>query len=392
MIKTYTAYTSEVDDIDAAIEELKAQLDIEGEGKLLANSVAVISCYADFVESGVYSAVCDMFDFDVAGTTTISNAVKGSDDYILLTLMILTSDDVSFSAGITDPITEENDELIRTAYEAAAEKLDVKPSLILSYAPLLMNIGGDYFVDAFDAASGGVPNFGTITVDHNDKYQEAVVLYNGQAYSDRYAFILLGGNVTPHYYVASISSGKVFQEKGVVTASKGNQLQTVNNIPVRDYLESLGLKKNDDGSITGINSFPFIMDLNDGMMPVIRVMFALTPEGYAVCGGNIPVGATLFVGSIDSSEVMNTTETKLTEALEDENHSCFMMYSCIGRYFALGYTPEREIEKVRELFDDTGIPYHFAYSGGELCPVYAQDGTSVTMNRSHNDTLIICAF
>lgn len=391
MIKSFTLFTNEVDDTEAAVDQLRLQLAENGE--LLANTVGVISCYADFVTSGTYKAICDALPFEVAGTTTLANTVRGTHEDILLTIMVLTSDDVCFSTGVSAPITGEDEKALNGAYQKAAGCLGAEPKLILSFAPLLMNVGGDFFARALNEISGGVPNFGTLSVDHNEDYHESRVLCAGEAYPDCYAFILIGGNISPKYYVASISNENIFHEKGVVTASVGNQLQTVNNMPVGDYLESLGLKKSPDGSIVGINSFPFIMDLNDGMMPIVRVMFALTPEGYAVCGGNIPVGATLSVGSIDAQEVVATTERRLHDAIANGGHDAMLIYSCVGRYFSLGYNPTSEMDKIKELLDPCAIPYHFAYSGCELCPVYTSGNTAgETMNRSHNDTLIICAF
>lgn len=389
MIKAFTAYTDEVDDIESAVAQIQEQLAVKE--NLLAHSVGIVSCYSDFVTSGVLQAICDALPFDIVGTTTLGSTADGTEDEILLTLMVLTSDDVAFATGLSAPIDAENVDILREAYAKAAGTLTEKPALMLSFAPLLMNVGGDFFVHALDEITGGVPNFGTIAVDHHQDYHEATVLYNGQAYRDRYAFILLCGSVQPKFYVASISSEKVFQEKGVVTASQGNQLQTVNNMPVADFLVSLGLQKNEDGSITGVNSFPFVMDLNDGTMPIVRVMFALTPEGYAVCGGDVPVGATLSVGSIDAAEVVSTTEQRLKEALAADSHQCLLIYSCVGRYFAMGYNPTGEIESIQALLQGSGLPYHFAYSGCEICPVSRGNGAPATMNRSHNDTCVICA-
>ena len=389
MIKTFTAHTDEVDDAEAAVEQVLGQLDFS---KLLKNSVAIISCYADFVDSGAYAAVCEILPCDVVGTTTITNTVEGAEDDIVLTLMILSSDDVSFETGISGSILSEDEALLQSAYQKAADRLPGTPSLIFSFAPLLSNVGGDFFARAFDGISNGTPNFGTVAVDHNADYSEAVVLYNGASHHDCCAFILFHGEIHPKYYVAGISNEKAFREKGVITASQGNQLQTVNDKPIGDYLEGLGLQKNADGSIAGINSFPFIMDMNDGMMPVIRIMFALTPEGYAVCGGDVPVGATLSVGAIDAEEVLTTTEAKLLEIIKHSAPSFLILYSCVGRYFSMGYNPAGELEKIKALLDEAGIPYHFAYSGCEICPVYPQDGFEKTVNRSHNDTLVICAF
>ncbi|MFP3154378.1 FIST C-terminal domain-containing protein [Lachnospiraceae bacterium ZAX-1] len=388
MIKAITAYTNEVDDVEVAVQEILEQLDMDN--NLLKNTVGTLICYSEFIDSTVVSSICESLPFEVVGTTTLLNAVPESSGTMLLTLMALTSDDVYFSVGLTEAIESEDDTPLRAGYEAAKAKLPGKPVLILSFAPLLMNVGGDFYVDAVNEISGGVPNFGTISIDHNDDYHEARIIHNGESYVDRYAFVLVSGNVQPRFFIGSISSEKIFQEKGIVTASHSNQLLTVNNIPVVDYLQTLGLNKNEDGTITGINSFPFIVDYNDGTTPVVRVMFALTPEGYAVCGGNIPVGAILSVGSIDADEIIATTTARLTDALAVGKSDCFLMFSCAGRYFSLGYNPDSEIDKVQSLMQNTGIPYQFAYSGGELCPVYTKDEMGVTTNRNHNDTYVIC--
>jgi hypothetical protein len=176
----------------------------------------------------------------------------------------------------------------------------------------------------------------------------------------------------------------------VVTASQGNQLQTINGVSVEDYLLSLGLKKGDDGAIIGVNSYPFIVDYNDGSLPVVRIMFAITPEGYAVCGGDILEGATLTVGSIDGDEVVKATGDELRKILADDKPDAMLVFSCIGRYFALGYEAEREADEVKKLLAGTGIPYTMTYSGGEICPTYATEGEEATINRFHNETFAVC--
>ncbi|GHV13660.1 hypothetical protein FACS1894219_08770 [Clostridia bacterium] len=390
MIKAITAFTYEVDDRETAVEELLAQLDLKS--NLLKNSVGIISCYSEFIGSGIVKAISDALGFPAVGSTTLSNVVKGTDSsYMLLTLTVLTSDDVSFTVGVSEDILSADRSILERAYKSAAETLDESPKLMISFVPLLMNVGGDFFVNSMNEISGGVPNFGTLSVDHTEDYHEARVIANGEEYVNRYAFILLSGNVTPRFYMAGISQEKIFTEKGIATASAGNQLISVNDKPVGDYLESLGLKRNADGSIDGINSFPFIVDYNDGTEPVIRCMFALTPDGAAVCGGDIPVGATLSVGKIDAAEVVTNTETVLTHALSElkKDKSFMLMFSCVGRYFALGYDPTGELEKAKEILETTEIPFMFAYAGGEICPVYDAERGS-TANRNHNDTFIIC--
>jgi hypothetical protein len=388
MLKALTAYTDEIDDVETAVAEILRQLPKEN---LLANSLGLLSCYCDFIKSGVVKALCDALPFEVVGSTTLGNSVPGSNGTMLLTLMVLTSDEVSFAVGLTEPLLSEDEAPLRAEYQAALAKIGRRPSLMISFAPLLVNIGGDFFVNTFSAISGGIPNFGMLSVDHNIDYHDSQVIYNGEAYLDRYAFALLAGDLNPRFFIGSISPEKIFREKGVVTAANGNQLQTINGRPVVDYLKNIGLTSDEKGTIIGINTFPFIVDYNDGTMPVVRAIFAQTPEGYAVCGGDIPVGATLGVGSMDDQEVIDTTQKALSSTLALENINCILMFSCIGRYFALGYNPMREINEVCKLMDGTRIPYQFTYSGSELCPVYEKERhDDFAVNRNHNDTIVIC--
>ncbi|MDR1616579.1 MAG: FIST C-terminal domain-containing protein [Syntrophomonadaceae bacterium] len=389
MIKALTAFTDEIDDVETAVEDILGQ--IKAEENLLGSSIGIITCYTDYIESGALAAICEALPFPTVGITTLGNAVSGSSGKMLLTLLLLTSNDVEFSVGLTDAIVEETETPLRDSYQEAAARLAGKPVFMFSFVPLLMNVSGDFFVNAFDKISEGIPNFGALAVDHNEDYHASSVICDGEAYLNRCAFVLISGKVEPRFYIASISNEKVFREKAVVTSVRGNQLQTVNDVPVIDYLQTLGLKKTADGSIIGINSFPFIVDYNDGGAPVVRATFALTPEGYAVCGGNIPLGAVLGVGSIDADEVISTTSEVLQKAVDSKQYDCVLMFSCVGRYFSLGYNPDSEIAKVQEIMEKANVAYQFTYSGGELCPVNDKRGQMIA-NRSHNDTFVLCAF
>jgi hypothetical protein len=311
----------------------------------------------------------------------------------LLILTVLTSDEIEFVTGLTGAITEEDPELLRLAYEKAAGGRQEKPAMMLCFAPLLTNISSDFFAEAWNGITGPMPVFGTLAVDHNADYHESQTILNGQAFRDRFVFVLVYGSIKPSFIVGGISENKAFREKGVVTASRGNQLLEVNGVSAADYLTSLGLLKNEDGVIMGINSFPFIVDYNDGARPIIRVMFAITPEGYAVCGGKMPVGSSLTVGTINAEELLATTEETLKMALTigeyNGNKRGALIFSCVGRFFSQGFDSSAEMKKVREIIGDK-LPFHLAYSGTELCPVYGKD--SAIFNRSHNDTMVICIF
>jgi hypothetical protein len=388
MITSFSVSTAEIDDVEFALQEILERLDPDT--RLLKNSVGLISCQPGFIESGVVEALSAELPFEVIGQTSIANTTTGSSELSELSLLVLTSDDVEFVTGLTQPILEEDASGIAKSYEAALEGRDDKPALVIGYVPLLLNVGGDFYVHALGEASGGVPFFGSISVDDTIDYHNSRVLYNGEAYVNQLAFVLLFGAVKPRFYLATISHDKVFNQTGVVDASLGNQLQRVNGAPVAEFLKQQGLTENDKGELEGVNSFPYIVDFNDGTDPVIRVMFAITPEGYAVCGGDIPVGATLSVGYFDEDEILRSSEEELAQIQLNADSGAILVFSCIGRYLNLGYNADGEANLLRAALDKTGIPYSLTYSGGEICPVHSKDDATLLTNRYHNSTLIVC--
>jgi hypothetical protein len=390
VIKSFSAFTHEVDDVYVAVSEIVEQLDLNGKNHLLQNTIGIVSCFSGFIESGVWAAISKALPFGIWGTTTMINSSAGEIGETMLTILVLTSDDVSFSAALSEPITEESAEPLTVLYKNASAQFEKKPSLMFSFSPLFTKISNSYYVEKMSAISSGVPNFGTVAVDHNSDYHESFVLSNGESYNDRFAIVLFHGNVNPSFYVGTISDEKLFPEKGVVTATEGNVIKMVNGLPVIKYLESIGLTKNENGEIVGLNTFPIIVDYNDGTPPVAQAMLALTPEDNVVCGDKIIEGSTLGVGSFNPEELVITARRTLQKALSLKNHHTMLMYSCIGRFFALGYDSLKELQQVQELMEGNDISYISAYAGGEICPVYDKKGEPV--NRNHGSTFIICAF
>jgi hypothetical protein len=383
MIKTIMAWTNEVDDVEVAVSDILAQLEKK---RLGANSIGIVSCFADFIGSGVVSALAGRLPFPIAGTTTMAASANGVLGEAILILTVLSSDDVEFEAGITAPITGEDAAPLKAAWDKIARP--EKPALMLSFCPLMNNVSADFFVESLSEITGNVPNFGTLAVDHNTDYHEAQTIWGKESYRDRYVFILFYGKFEPRFFIGGISEERAFRERGVVTSAQGNLIKEVNGVSVIDYLVSLGLEKDENGVIQGINAFPFILDYNDGTQPVIRVIFAFDSDGSAICGGRTPQGATITVGLLDAAEVMKTTTAVLKEAHKSSpEDSSFLIFSCAGRYFAQEFNTTAEMDKVQEILGDR--PFHLCISGTELCPVHGKDGTLT--NRGHNNTIVICA-
>ncbi|MGB2579645.1 hypothetical protein AAIR98_001564 [Elusimicrobium simillimum] len=386
MIKTLTAHTEELDDVSLAVSEILEQLNLDK--NLLKNAVGFITCHSDFVQTGVVDELCKQLPFSTVGATTLSTAVPDEMGQLMLGISVLTSDDVSFSAAATESLTPDNlSTQIETAYKRAAAVLPGQPSLIITFAPLGFNIAGDHVVDMLDKASNQTPIFGTLAVDHTTDYHTAQTIFNGKTYRDALSLVVFSGPVNPAFSIESVSDEKILGQKAIITSSQGNILQGVNDVSVIEYLQSIGLAPNK--KIDGLNVIPFILDFNDGTKPVARAMFALTPEGYAVCGGIMPVNTTLGIGSIDHDEVIATTKKSITKIAQSNQNNGLIIFSCVVRNIVLGFDVMAEMETVRDILG-AKTPYIMSYSGGEICPVPGENGKLV--NRFHNDTIITCSF
>jgi hypothetical protein len=388
-----SAFTSEIDEIDVAVTEICEQLreQLGAGNQLFANTIGLISCVPEFIETGVVKALQEALPFDLIGQTTLAAAAPNADSLEILNIFVITSDELEFVYGQSEPITGEDVNLLAPSYQAVVGDRTQKPAVTLLYGPLLTNVGGEFFVGAFNKLTCQAPVFGSLAVDNTIDYHNTFVIYKGEASRDQLAFLSIYGALKPTFYLATISHEKVFDQKGVVTSSAGSQIKGVDGKPAVDFLTSKGLATDADGAIEGLNSFPYIVDYNDGTPPVVRVIFAITPDGDAVCLGDIPEGSTLGVGYFDDADILVTTRKTLEDISANPGRNA-ILFSCVGRYFTLGFDPEGEAVATRELLDPLGKNYTLTYSGAEICPVTnIADGVSLT-NRFHNATFIAMVF
>ncbi len=383
MITMLNASTFEIDDPDGAVDDILGQIDGTG---LKANSVGILSCNLEFLLNGTVQALCEKLPFDVVGSTTTISDICGEADEDQLSLLVMTSDSASFSAAASAPLGKCAEKDIADLYDKAAQGLPGKAGLGIFFGPFLFEVGADAQVCALDKASGGIPMFGMIALDYIFESRDPRAIYNGADYKDCMALLLISDDVEPRFFVESISPEKVLQQKAIVTSSEGNILKSVNDMPAIQYLETLGLAH--EGTIESIPLVPLSVDTGDGARPIFRAIFAVTPDGHVICGGDMPEKAILGVGSIDAEEVQATTTKLATEIMESGKANGAILFSCIARNRALGLDPMHEIERLQSVFGDS-IPYLFMYAGGEIYPDIVE---GKALNKALNDSIIACVF
>ncbi|MDR1916953.1 MAG: FIST C-terminal domain-containing protein [Synergistaceae bacterium] len=382
MIRMLTAFTEEIDDLEVSVADILDQ--IEPDKNLLANSVGIVHCRHDFLESGAVNAIKESLPFDLVGVSTINTGAPGVMGEFVLTLTVLTSDDVQFVAGVSSQIADDMEGPVQELCERLISGPGIKPGMLMPFVPFMLNFGGDEFVAKLDSLSGGLPAFGSLAISNEPDYSGAYTIYNDGYWSDAMVLLALVGNVKPEFLSVSTLDANVLKQKAIITAAAKNVLQEINNIPAVKYLESLGLAH--DGNIAGIESMPFVIDNEDGSR-LIRSCIEATEEGYVICAGAIPINSVFGVATMGIDDVVASTEALVCEAVERAGGRGILMYSCVARNWTLGTKIMAEQEKVAECVGESS-PYHFTYSGGEIFPVTMKDGSHA--NLLQNDSLIIC--
>lgn len=383
MIRMLTAYTREIDEVETSVSEILEQLDLEH--RLLASSVGILSFHPDFLESGVVRALADALPFDTVGGTSSNVSIGGAMGGLMLVVTVLTSDDVVFRTGVSRAIADDPDGAMRELYARVAPPEMGRPSLLFVYAPVLDKVSGDDLVRALDAASGCVPQFGSLATTHLPDFSGIETCANGEHHADALALVAFFGDVSPKFYLTGIPEDRVIRQRATITSAVKNRIQRINNLLPTDYLESVGLAEN--GDISGIASFPFVLTLTDGSK-VARSVYKTTDEGHILAFGDTPEGAELDFSDSDAEFIINSTGETAAHLASTLKTGNVLIFSCAGRRWVLGVTTEREMEEVARRLGDS-FASQFAYSGGEICPVKNRDGRQV--NRFHNFSMVACA-
>jgi len=388
MLKCASAYTYEIDNLEVAFEEIKSQLDRKI--TLLDQTVGIVTCHPEFISSGTLMHICDNLPFDVAGMTTAAQAVDGDFGDLVLTVFVMTSDDVFFKTGITGCLEERLDEPIRAAIEEAVAGRSGQPGLALVFPPLIFKYSGDTFVDILKECLPGAPIFGSIAVDDSTTYEWSETIYNGKNYKDSMPFVLCYGNINPRFFVGTFPEDSTMPYKGEVTKSCGALVYEINNMNAYQYFESIGFIEK--GVLAdNFKLVPFAIDQRkradyDGV-PVVRGIGFFLEDGTALFRGDVDEGSVFSMLSSGAECVLSTTRKKieLINELPDVNGA--LLFPCVGRHImTTGNTPLIELETIKDTMRP-GIPFMVSYAGGEICPSLVKDG--VPSNRYHNYSLVI---
>ena len=390
MLKCASVYTYEVDNQEIALNDIKEQLDEKVE--MLENTIGIVMCHPEFISSGMLQFICSNLPFDTVGGTSAAQAVNGEAGELILTIFIITSDEVRFKAGVTDCLEECVDTAIKAAYENVSNGESEQPKLALMFPPILLKHAGDEYVKALQSHIPETPLFGTLAIDDTPTFSDSETIYNGESSKNKMSFVLCYGNINPRFFIGTIPEENTMPYKGEVTSSTGPLVHEINDMNAYKYFASIGFEADGVSSVNYL-FLPFSIDQKarsdyDGI-PVIRVLNSFTEEGSAIFHGNVDEGSTFTLLKCESEDVLSTAKEKVEIINEMSDVNGVLLFSCIvRRIVTMNDNYNEEFENVRDLLRPD-IPFMMGCAGGEICPTQIKDG--IPTNRYHNYSLIILA-
>jgi hypothetical protein len=386
MIKAIIAHTIEIADLNYAFDELNTK--INSEGPLLGNTIGLIFCNYEFIESGLVRELSSRLPFVVLGCSTQVLAVPDAGEEVMCALMVLTSNDVEFYPGVSEPISAGKESAVEHFYHDLAGQSAADPSLMLVFPPVRRGITGNAMVSILDRVSGGVPMFGSVAIDITIAPRNPVTLFNGSAYPDRLVMVLLKGNVHPRFLAYSLPGEPRFSQKFSITGVQSNRIISINNRPAVEFLENLGVINK--GEVEVFYAFPIVVDYEDGSRPLVFTISKVDTDGSLISEQDIPVGGTVNIGTINGNLVIASTQHIIEQIKELPEPSVLLLCSCFSRILTLRDSLE-EVNLVVKKLRDWPVPFVLFSSGGEICPV-PKDGRDRPVNSFHQFTIIACVF
>jgi hypothetical protein len=274
-------------------------------------------------------------------------------------------------------------ESVNKLYEKFAAQAE-RPEMFIAFPPFLRDFGGDAFVKALDACSGGTPIFGALPISNDPEYRGCYTIRNGAHYEKSMALLGLYGNVDPHFFSASVDFMDILKQHAIVTGSRGNCVLSINNNPARDYFESVGLITRQNPM--ALQGLALAFYPKNGPV-LIRFCLGINPDRSLIMTGDVPEGSSLAVAAIGPDAIIRTAEEKICDALSIERGRGMLMYSCAMRSWLLGVYGMDEQKKAAECIGKAS-PYHLVYAAGELIPAPYCGGK--TSNVLQGGSLIIC--
>lgn len=396
-MRSIVAYTEEIDDLNAAAEELFAQVE---DFALARNSLAILFTEEDTDYPALYELLSRRWKFPVMGCTAMA-MLTGREGYCRsgVSVLILTADDCQFSVGITDELDREHyKEQIKRLYAELEAQHPSEVKLGLGYYGIAVaeqELSGSNLLAVLDDAAKGLPIYGGAASD-NLSFVGYRVFCNERVVRDGLVLALASGNVSPRFVrVNSVENTAGFSYE--ITRAEGSTVYRLGDGSFVDALKQEHMRVDQEDMMSAYILSPFLATIDQGngdRVDVARILSTLDFEtGAGTFLGVMPEGASLSVGLLNREDVCRTVEKAFAQIIRelgrDSAYTTLLCNSCSARFLALVNDPSVEAAAFVDRLPD-GVSLMGLYPYGECCPVQGEK-TGKMYNMFHNFTFTILA-
>ena len=395
-MRSRVVHTDIVDDMGEAAEEI-----FEGFSgfELCKNSLGVVFAeeYADYEE--FYKELSRKWDFPFVGCTTMCMITGEGFLHGGISVMIMTGDDVSFSAGMTGRLTRANyKQELKELYDRLCSEAEGEIKLLYGYSDTIKgpdDVSGQAIVQEMNEILNGIPMFGGVASDDMD-FTGAGTFYNGSYREGAFVAALISGNIEPKYaHVVSLDDK--LSTSYTITKSDDNVVYKLGEYTLVEVLEREGFNTDKSDIMRDYIQTPFLltMDMEGEKITMARsISFLNHEDGSGVFLGGMPEGATIEIGYMNREYVKSSLDRVMNYLIDvtarsEKEYSTVICSSCISRYLALSNQIEKEAEGWTKKLPE-GMSFMGMYSYGEVCPVRS-DRTGKGYNVFHNITFTMMA-
>jgi hypothetical protein len=398
-MKMYCASTREIDDPELAVEEILEQLNLPE--NQLANAIGLVAMFGEFYDTGVYSAVAEALPFPCVGYSSSFQGANGEAGDILLSVVMMTSDENTFSVFKMTHMDTFHDK--DGTYKACKEMADAafavgKPSLLMPYWAMNEFVSNDDMLALMDEAFEQIPMYGSVMfTSESGQFVGFTCVNNEEKMESGMVMVAVYGDLSPNFMVVSgINESVKLTRPAEVTKAISNTLYMINNITTLEYLRKVGAM-DDSFNSESLWVLPALVENKETGTSKVRAFLGFSPDDpealYAT--GNIDQGSIVTFSQLDAAAT-NASALSAFQKVVDAGADCFLGLSCVARSWANNADYLLEFENLSKLYEtvkeETGktLNYQIINSGGEICPIPDKNGKLV--NALHNYSLAICYF
>lgn len=395
-MRSYQAFTDEIDDLDLAVEQLAEQID---KFDLSARTGCVLYCGSEVDTSELCNKLWNRFHLPFIGTTCLGQFTSVGYREASICLNLFTGEDICFSGGMSGDLTSENmSEEIKEVYRTLKAKMNRPEVVIVLYIPWYPGVVYDDVIDALSEVSDGVPIFGGICSDEWE-FDKCQALFSGGTFTNRAAMLLVGGNFVPSFktsYSINWSSEKAV----TVTKASGTTVYEIDGQPAIDYFLGEGFEFAHDNVFTDCLACPMILKYTtpEGKtFSVVRNLFTTNSEdGSVTFAGRVIEGSQMNMALTSRITIEKSIKEPFEELYEemknnsDYVHSGVMVSSCTGRYCLTVADKNIECASLKKAVDN-GLIVAGGYLNGEFCPIKDEETGKYT-TLLNNETFTLMGF